>query len=172
MSDEATPVQIRFVSRGVHVAQATHCATGVTVTIWLQVLVLPQTSPATQVRVMTSGQTPFVTVLRMESVRLVPLQLSVAVGGSKLQAVPHRIVLLVAQERIGGVVSTTVTVWRQVTLFVQASVALHVRVMTSGQVPLVTVLSMVTGTNPGPAALPGLQLSVAVGVSKVQTAPH
>ena len=55
------------------------------VTDWLHILVFPHASVASQVRVMTCGQTPFVTVLRTVMLTLVPLQLSVAVGGSKCQ---------------------------------------------------------------------------------------
>ena len=70
-----------------------------TVTDWLHVLVLPHASVACHVRVIIRGQTPLVTVLRMETVRFVPLQLSLTVGASKVQAVPHWTVLLVAQLR-------------------------------------------------------------------------
>src|SRR5438132_637691 len=80
-----------------------------TVTVWLHRAVL-------------------VTVLRMVMVA-VPL-LSVAVGRSKVQAVPNCTVLLVllAQSMTGAVVSTTVTVWLHRALLVQASVACQVRV--------------------------------------------
>src|SRR6185295_4658404 len=44
-----------------------------------------------------------------------------------------------AQLRTGGVVSTTVTVWLHVATFMQSSTACQVRVITCGQVPLVTV---------------------------------
>src|SRR5437879_12401000 len=60
--------------------------------------------------------------------RLVP-PLSVAVGWSKLQAVPSCTVLLVLlQLMIGAVVSTTLTVWLHWALLPQASVAAQVRV--------------------------------------------
>ena len=66
---------------------------------------------------------------------------------------------------IGGVVSTTVTVWLQVLVLLQQSTACHVRVMTCGQAPLVTVLRMVVWTF-------GQQGSTTVGGSKVHAAPH
>src|SRR5436190_521454 len=47
--------------------------------------------------------------------------------------------------KIGAVVSTNVMVWTHVAELVQASVALHVRVIIFGQVPLVTSLWVVTG---------------------------
>src|SRR5437660_1531953 len=53
---------------------------------------------------------------------------SVALGRSKDQTVPPSIVLGPTQVMAGGVVSTTVTVWLQVLLLPQASVALQVRV--------------------------------------------
>src|SRR5262249_58455204 len=57
------------------------------------------------------------------------LPLSVAVGGSKLQAVPSCTVLLVlAQLMTEAVVSTTVTVWLHCAVLPHASVATQVRV--------------------------------------------
>ena len=61
-------------------------------------------------------------------ITLVPQQASKALGGSKLQLLPHSTVLLVAQLSTGGVVSRTVTAWLQVALLVQQSVACQVRV--------------------------------------------
>src|SRR5882724_9456501 len=107
-----------------------------------------------------------VTVLTIVIV-LVPL-LSVAVGASKVQAVPNSIVLLVLLQVItGAVVSTTMTFWLQEALLPQASVARQMRVA-SKVLPqwlavLVTVLTIVI------TALP--LLSVAVGASNVQAAP-
>jgi hypothetical protein len=40
-------------------------------------------------------------------------QLSLAVGASKLQLLPHSTLLSAAHEIIGGIISTTVTVWLQ-----------------------------------------------------------
>src|SRR5439155_2161620 len=57
-----------------------------------------------------------------------PSQISNAVGKSKSQAKPHSTVRGAAQAMLGAVVSTTVTVWVQVTLFVQRSVAFQMRV--------------------------------------------
>jgi hypothetical protein len=48
-------------------------------------------------------------------------QLSVAVGGSNVHGVPHWTVLLGEQVSVGGVESTTVTVWLQVLLLLQQS---------------------------------------------------
>src|SRR5437016_774517 len=67
-------------------------------------------------------------VLTTVIARLVP-PLSVAVGGSKLQAAPSCTVLLVLlQLMIGAVVSMTWTVWLHWALLPQASVAAQVRV--------------------------------------------
>jgi len=129
------------------------------------VLVFPQASVATHVRMKTFGQMPLVTVLKIDIVTFV-LQASLAVGASKVQAVPHWTVLLVAQVSTGGVVSTTDTIWLQVLVLPQASVANQVRVMTRGQIPLVTVLSTVSVT------FAPLQLSLTVGASKVQAVPQ
>src|SRR6266700_2568815 len=100
--------------------------------------------------------------------RLVP-PLSVAVGMSKLQAVPSCAVLLVLlQLMTGAVVSMTLTVWLHWALLPQASVAAHVRVASKvlPQWPavLVTVPTIVTLR-----LLP--LLSVAVGGSKLQVVP-
>jgi hypothetical protein len=48
-------------------------------------------------------------------------QLSVAVGRSNVHGVPHWTVLSGAQVSVGGVKSTTVTVWLQVLLLLQQS---------------------------------------------------
>src|SRR6266568_3733184 len=107
-----------------------------------------------------------VTVLTIVMV-LLPL-LSIAVGASKLQAVPSSIDLLVLLQVItGAVVSTTVTFWLHEALLPQASVACHMRVA-SKVLPqwlavLVTVLTIVIVFVP--------LLSVAVGASKFQAVP-
>src|SRR6266403_2096277 len=99
-----------------------------TVMIWLQVALLVQQSVACQVRVMTDGHAELLVVVPSTLiVKLVPQQRSTALGGSKLQAAPHSTVLLVAQVNTGGVVSTMVTVWLQVALFEQQSVACQIR---------------------------------------------
>src|SRR5712664_1879732 len=96
------------------------------------------------------------------------LLLLVAVGASKVQAVPNSTVLFVLLQVItGAVVSTTVTFWLQEALLPQASVACHTRVA-SKVVPqwpavLVTVLTIVIVLVP--------PLSDAVGGSKVQGMP-
>src|SRR5580765_3546486 len=56
---------------------------------------------------------------------------------------------------IGGVVSTTVTVWLQVFVCPQSSTPCQVCVMTHGQLPLVTVPTTVIVTLPGPPAASG-----------------
>src|SRR6266404_2954693 len=142
-----------------------------TVTFWLQEALLPQASVAIHTRVASKvgPQWPavLVTVLTIVIV-LVPL-LSVAVGASKVQALPSSIVLLVLLQVITGVVvSTAVTFWLQEALLPQASVACQVRVA-SKVVPqrpavLVTVLTIVIVLVP--------LLSVAVGASKVQVVPN
>jgi hypothetical protein len=78
-----------------------------TATVWLHVIELLQQSVACQVRVMICGhnEPAFVIVLTMVTVRFVPQQLSSAVGGSKVQVVPHTTVLLLAQVSTGGWVS-------------------------------------------------------------------
>src|ERR1039457_2291956 len=108
-----------------------------TVTVWLQVLVLPQASVASQVWMITCGQTPLVMVLTTVIATFVPLQASEAVGASKLHAVPHFTVLLFAHASTGGLVLTTVTTWLQVLLLPHVSVICQVRVMTCGQTVMV-----------------------------------
>ena len=67
--------------------------------------------------------------------------------------------------KVGGVVSTTVTVWLQKAMLLQVSVAFQVRVALKVQPEaLVTVLKMVMVTPP--------QLSVALGGSNVHGSPH
>src|SRR6266567_1669966 len=103
-----------------------------TFTVWLHCALLPQASVAVQVRVASKvlPQWPevLVIVLTIVIAMLVP-PLSVAVGASKLQAVPSWTVLLVLlQLMMGAVVSTTCTVWLHWALLPQASVAAQVRV--------------------------------------------
>src|SRR6266567_2059484 len=131
------------------------------------IVTVPLLSVACQVRVaskvLPQCPTTLVTVLRIVIVAL-PL-LSVAVGASKVQAVPCSTVLFVLLHVMtGAVVSTTVTFWLQELLLPQASVACQVRVaskvLPQWPATLVTVLRIV---------IVGLTLlSVAVGASKVQ----
>jgi hypothetical protein len=69
----------------------------------------------------------------MVMVTLVPQQTSEAVGELNDQVEPHWTVLLLAQVMTGGRVSTTVTVWLQVAVLLQQSVALQVRMIFHGQ---------------------------------------
>jgi hypothetical protein len=67
---------------------------------------------------------------------------------------------------VGGVVSTSVTVWLHVAVLLHVSVNSHVRVMMCGQTPFVTVLKMVVVINGWQ------QVVVGVGWSKFQPVPH
>src|SRR5438876_8173388 len=93
---------------------------------------------------------------------------SVAVGASKVQALVHSTVLFATQLMVGGVWSSTVTVWLHSAVLPQASVACHVRVaakvLPQWPTVLVTVLRMEMVTVP--------QVSLAVGGSKSQTLVH
>jgi hypothetical protein len=83
-----------------------------TAIVWLQMFEAPDASVTTQVRVAANFPpvTWFVTVLKM--LRLWPGQLSLAVGGSKSQAVPHSTMRFVAHEIDGASVSLTPT-WKE-----------------------------------------------------------
>ena len=141
-----------------------------TVTFWLQVLLLPQASVASQVRVASKvlPQCPAKLVIVLITVIVLLPLLSVAVGGSNDQAVPCSTVLAALLQVITGTVrSTTLTFWLQLLLLPQASVAAQVRVA-SKVVPqwpakFVTVLIIVIVLLP--------LLSVAVGASNVQGVP-
>src|SRR5438445_5284 len=134
--------------------------------------VVVQASVACQVCVALNVLEEGIAVFVMAGILMIALVLllSVAVGRSKVQALPNCTVLLVllVQFMTGAVVSTTVTVWLHWALLVQASVACQVRVASKvlPQWPavLVTVLRMVI------VAVP--LLSVAVGRSKVQAVPN
>src|SRR5438105_2653475 len=91
------------------------------VTVWLQLVWLPQQSVACQVRVMSIEQSApavalVVSLPTTTTVTFVPQQRSFAVGSSNVHVLSHSTVLLVAQVSTGGAVSATVTVWKQVTL--------------------------------------------------------
>src|ERR1700745_769260 len=96
------------------------------------------------------------------------LQVSVAMGVSKVHAAPSSTVLLLLQVMVGGVVSTTVTVWLHWAELPQASGAWQGRVASKVEpqwpVVLVTVLSTEI------VALP--LLSVVVGGSNVHWVVH
>src|SRR5437773_2103392 len=108
-----------------------------TVTVWLHgALVLPQQSVACHFRVIRlvhPDPVALVKVLIRVMVTLVPQQASYAVGGVKLHGVPQMTPTPEAQATSGGVVSTTVTVWLQVLVLPQQSLASHVRVILSPQ---------------------------------------
>src|ERR1043166_2141189 len=98
-------------------------------------------------------QSALVVVLKM-TIRFVPHPSAGAEGGSNVQAVPHSTVLFVAHVIVGGVVSTTVTVWLQVFVLLQTSIAAQVRVAEkvlphSG---LVVVFKITTRLVPQPSA--------------------
>ena len=80
----------------------------ITVTVWLQVSLLPQASVISQVWVMNCGQTPLVTMLVEVMTTLVATPVEVntlvqqdeATGRSKVQALPH------STDLFGGQVAT------------------------------------------------------------------
>src|ERR1041384_2562360 len=95
-------------------------------------------------------------------------QVSVAVGGSKDQGLVHSTVLLGAQLMVGGVRSSTVTVWLHWAELPQASVAFQVRV--ASKVLPQWPVRLVTVPTRGMVTLP--QESVAVGGSNDQALVH
>src|SRR5436305_65673 len=108
-----------------------------TVTIWVQVLLLRQPSVARQVRVALKvfPQSAFVMVPTM-LMEFVP-QVSVAVGASNVQALPHSAVLFVEHVIVGGTVSLKVIVCTQLAALPQPSVAVQVRRIVPLRVQLV-----------------------------------
>src|SRR5438093_986017 len=132
------------------------------------VVVFPHASVACQVRVATSVLLSVVFVTVLITCTVTALHVSVATGSSKLHATPICTVRSGWHTSTGAVASSTLTVWTQVAVLPQASVARHVRVaskvLPQWPVKLVTVLTIVM------VALP--QVSVAVGASNVQTLPH
>jgi len=105
----------------------------------------------------------FVVVLTIVMLLVPPM--SVALGASKVHALPHSTVLFAAQANVGAVVSLMVTVWEHCAVLPQASVARHVRVALKvlPQPEFVVVLRIVIVFVP--------QMSVAVGASNVHAAP-
>jgi hypothetical protein len=103
----------------------------ITVTVWLQgVEWLPDASVASQVRVAEKvvPHSAFVTVPRLWTVAAP--QVSLAVGASNVQGVPHSTLWLATQVSVGAVVSCTVTVKLQgVEWLPAASVAVQVTVV-------------------------------------------
>jgi hypothetical protein len=116
-----------------------------TVIVALQVLVLPQSSVALQIRVFTVGQLPLGVVLTTTT-STVASQASVAVALPHTTAAGQSIVVLAGQVIDGAVISRTVIVALQVDVLPQSSVALQIRVFTVGQLPLGVVLTTTTST--------------------------
>src|SRR5438552_6886547 len=139
-----------------------------TCTVWLHWAELPQASVACQVRVELNEPPHKLLVVALKMAMVALPQVSLAVGKSKVHGVPSWTVLSPLQLIVGGVVSTTLTVWRQRLKFPQASVACQVRiavkVLPQWPVVLVTVVKIVM------VAVP--LMSVAVGASNVQAAAH
>jgi uncharacterized protein YeaC (DUF1315 family) len=116
-----------------------------TVIVALQVDVLPQSSVALQILVFTTGQEPLGVVLTTVTVTLVS-QASLAVALPHTTAAGHAMVVLAGQVIDGAVLSFTVIVALQVDVLPQSSVALQIRVFTTGQEPLGVVLTTTTST--------------------------
>src|ERR1051326_7406023 len=139
-----------------------------TVTVWLHVLVLLHASIAAQVRVAEKvlPQSGLVVVFRM-TMRLGPQASAGALGSSNVPHVPHSTVLFVTQVIVGGVVSTTVTVWLHVFVLLHASIAAQVRVAEKvlPQSGLVVVFRMTMRLVPQASA-------GALGRSNVHDVPH
>src|SRR5213593_3463916 len=95
---------------------------------WRQVAVFPQASVACQVRVATSVLLSVVFVTVLITCTVTALHVSVATGSSKLHATPACTVRSGLHVIDGIVVSRTLTVWTQVAVFPQSSVASQVRV--------------------------------------------
>src|SRR5881392_1425143 len=96
-----------------------------TVSFWLQSAVLPQASVARHVRVASKvfPQCPVKLVAVLTIVMVAVPQVSLAVGGSKSQALVHSTFLLPTQVMTGLVVSCSVTVWLHSAKLPQPSVA-------------------------------------------------
>ena len=98
-----------------------------TVTVALQVDVLPQSSVALQVRVLTVGQLPVDVVLTTVTSTLWS-QASLAVALPKVTTAGQSMVVLAGHVIDGAVISRTVMVALQVDVLPQSSVALQIRV--------------------------------------------
>src|SRR5205814_217995 len=118
----------------------------------LQVEVLPQSSVALQILVLTNGQVPLGVVLTT-TISTVASQASLAV------ALPHTgvagllMVVLAGQVMDGAVLSFTVMVALQVEVLPQSSVALQIRAVERRVVQLGVVLTMATVTVVSDASL-------------------
>src|SRR6185503_17193019 len=125
-----------------------------TVITCVLVTALLQKSRPTHVRVMMRGQVPLVTAEKVTTGLGSQLSVAVTVMGAGTLARHWRLAAGGTPTRIGAMVSSTVITCELVTALLQKSRATHLRVMTAGQVPLVTAESVTTGF--------GSQLSVAV----------
>jgi hypothetical protein len=101
------------------------------VTLWLQLVELPQQSEMVQLRVMMTGQfgAGLVVVLLMTMVGGFVQQSSIAVGGVKFHGEPQFTVMFGAQMTFGGRVSMICNRWVQISeVLVQQSVAVQRKV--------------------------------------------
>ena len=102
---------------------------------------LPQSSVAVHVRVCTTGQVPVTLVVKVRAT--VASHVSVADAWAKLGVAGHWIVLGPGSAaNTGAVVSATLIVCVAVDELPQSSVAVHVRVCTTGQVPVMLVVKV------------------------------
>ena len=127
--------------------------------VWLQRFEFPHKSLALQVRV-TEKVEPHSALVRVETtaiVTLVPSARSNAVGALKSHSIPHLTARSGAHATEGGVVSITMTVWLQMLLLPQRSVAVQSRLMIEAPPQLLLTLSE-------KLTVTALQLSVAVAV--------
>src|SRR5437868_1337323 len=92
-----------------------------TVMAWLLVVVLLQRSRATQVRVMSVGQTPLVTAEKVTTGLVAQLSSAVTSAGEGTSARHWKFVAAGTPTRTGGVISRTVMVWRLVKVLLQKS---------------------------------------------------
>jgi len=107
----------------------------------VQMLLFVQQSSANQVRRMTCGHVPLVTVPNTVRVTLEPQQASTAVGVPKVQEVPHSTIWSGGQMMTGGTVSLTVTTCVQTFVLSQQSTTNQVKAIVWLHVgPLVTAL--------------------------------
>ena len=149
--------------------QASEGATVSTVVIvWDAVTVLPHASTAVHVRVITFGQVAADTVCVYVSVAVVHTSVAVTAAGGGTGCVQGMTTLDGTPPSTGAALSTTVIVCVAEALLPQASVAVHVRVITFGQVAD-EVLSLYAMT--GEASQPSVAVAEPVWAGAVEL-PH
>src|SRR5262245_62276963 len=88
------------------------------------------------------GQMPLVVLVNVTVTLVSQLSVAVTTGGAGKSRRHWKVRLVGTPTSTGGVVSSTVLVWKAVTVLVQSSTAVQRQIMSVGQMPLVVLVNV------------------------------